>query len=209
MTFPGWRAALAGSMLLACGSTTVPVDPTVASTQTTRSGHLSSAVDDASPRLRSTVRRVLHTKVNLRAPIEVETRSGEIFVTFGRRGRERVRLSIDPDTLAIRSTTTFMNAERPRPGVVLASAFEPIRVVFEQTGDVLELRTDPSTRRVMAQRLGWADSKFPVSSASAEVMSAPRAASLDGRRVIAFFIETTDDDGYALVATAIDTLNAV
>lgn len=144
--------------------------------------------------------RVLATRIDLRQPIFVQRAGNAIEVTYAVRQRDGLTLRLDARTLR--------TLDEPEPYVYPRCSARDVsahlgrdvaRVPMEGGEDVFVFTSDEHNRAFARVGDGVA---LPVSPEGMHIVG-PARANTNGRDVVAVFI-AANDDGFALVATALD-----
>jgi hypothetical protein len=183
--------ALTAQMLTGCGSTPV------------HQGGINFAIAEPGS-LTVGAPKVLSAKVNPMQPVAVRVEGNAIAVTFARRGQAGSVLSVDADSLSTRSSTDYTYA-----GKITSPAMDAQRVALADGGSIV-VWTEGSAEwghRAMAQSFGAGGAPrgapVAVSPDGMDVFGTPRAATIDGRHVVAT-LPASDGKAFELVAIPIE-----
>jgi hypothetical protein len=160
-----------------------------------------------SPSLRVGDARVIDTRVNPLASMSVTSERGEIAVSYGKQEHSRAIARLDGASL------DRVSAREGASSADQIAAAGPARVTLDDGHIVLVWRRGSVEwgHRVVAQELGTDGTPYgaPVvlSSPEVDVMGAPQAVSMDGRRVVATFA-VASAHGVDLVAVPLEPAQA-
>ena len=145
--------------------------------------------------------RVLATRIDLRQPVFVMRADDAIEVTYAVRQRDGVTVRLDPRTLRQIGEPTPYLYPRCSARDVHAHLARDVAHVSLDGGDEITVFTSDEHGRAFAR---VADGPAIAVSPDGMQIVGPARANTNGREVVAVFVAATDD-GFALVATSLDT----